>query len=119
MRKAALLIGVAVLASSCASLPPQCGAIESERYPVQQSWLLKKVDADAVPLPSARAEVLKRYQPGDEIWSYQAPEGASMPYHVVASGNSGSQPARTASLYRGYVLLRGCEAVYVVPSAAY
>ena len=56
----------------------------------------------------AQAELLARYRDGDQIWRYRAPEP---PPRDPAMPDTAGRYA-----YDGYVLLRGCEAVYVIPS---
>ena len=107
-QRMSLLLGL-LCVLSCSSVPPDCGAIRSERWPVEHSWLLKQLEPSSIkPEYPAYAELLNRYREGDQIWSYRAPEPPP---------RDPARPDLTGKYaYEGYVLLRGCEAVYVIPS---
>ena len=112
-----LIAIVGCLLAACSSVQPECRAIRSERWPIDPSWLLKPVDPASL---APDAEVRRQFREGDQIWSYRAPEGmgdAPMT-HRTTHEVVGRYPRRGAAAlqHRGYVLLRGCEAVHVVPS---
>ena len=110
------------LLSACSSAQPECTAIRSERWPIDPSWLLKPVDPTSL---AADAELRRQFREGDQIWSYRAPERMNdAPMAPMTDRDRarhevvGRYPRSGAAAlqHRGYVLLRGCEAVHVVPS---
>ena len=116
-------LGVVIsLLSACSSLPPACSEIRSDRWPVQPNWLLRQIDPASLKSDTpARVALLDRFVEGDQIWTYRAPDRMQNPAMIdrAATGSSADGKyayGRPASLHRGYVLLRDCEAIFIVPS---
>lgn len=127
---AVLLVVSALLLGACSTARTTCGEIQSGRYRVDDSWLLKRIDpASAAANTRSFSYLMQQYKTGDEIWVYQAPDlfpryteamrpvasgAADGRYSTVDGRYAYGQPY---SLGRGYVLLRDCKAVYVIPSS--
>ena len=128
--KAFLLVVSLLLLGACSTARTGCQEIQTARYPVSGSWLLKRIDPAAATSHSrSLSYLMTQFKEGDEIWVYQAPEHfprRTQPMRDSASGQAdGSRSTldgryaygQPYSLGRGYVLLRDCKAVYVIPSA--
>ena len=120
VRRLVLIAILGCLLSACSSARPECRTIRSERWPIDPSWLLKAVDPTSL---APDAEVRRQFREGDQIWSYRAPEGLGDAPMTPMTDRTRHEVVRryprrgaAASQHRGYVLLRGCEAVHVVPS---
>lgn len=72
---AALLVVSALLLGAGSTARTTCGGIQSARYPVDDSWLLKRVDPASVTAKTRSfSYLMQEYKAGDEIWVYVAPD---------------------------------------------